>query len=335
MRTEHRIGGGIWYTLLFSLISLYFIFQVIVKVSLRQSFTRINWLYIGLGFIALFLIWLAKALRMYSIGRGMGVKIHLNYYLQMYLATCFISHITPFSSGGTPLQIYLLHKKGVTLGRATALTVVDLGLNTAMFFVLIPVALLTNIHFLNNWHLPKLSSLFIWSLAIVFFGLTLLLLIRFTTMRQKIKSWHWLLKIRIYLSRKGWRQHLLHEWGRFKEGWLLLVRDNPLSIVWAVAATIIYWIFYLLLAPLIFWAIGQPVSFVSLIGRQLVFNFAQVFIPTPGGSGGSELVLVYLFRNLIGPARVGTFILLWKIYTFFSTLLMGGFFFWRLTKKSK
>jgi uncharacterized protein (TIRG00374 family) len=90
----------------------------------------------------------------------------------------------------------------------------------------------------------------------------------------------------------------------------------------------------LILAPLIFWAIGKSTSFVDLIGWQLLFNFAQIFIPTPGGSGGSELVLVYLFKNLIGAARVGTFVLLWKIYTFFSTLVMGGFFFWKLTKKS-
>ena len=72
--TEHKVGNGIWYTLLFSIFTLYFIFQVVVKVSLKQSFIRMNWFYIGLGFLALFLIWLAKAFRMYSIGRGMGIK---------------------------------------------------------------------------------------------------------------------------------------------------------------------------------------------------------------------------------------------------------------------
>ena len=117
-----------------------------------------------------------------------------------------------------------------------------------------------------------------------------------------------------------------YEWGRFKEGWLSLVHENPLSIFWAVMVTILYWFCYLILAPLIFWAIGKPSLFCLLDRLAIVFNFAQVFIPTPGGSGGSELVLVYIFKNLIGPARVGTFILLWKIYTFFSTLVIGGFF---------
>jgi uncharacterized protein (TIRG00374 family) len=278
-------------------------------------------------------MWRAKSFRMYSIGRGMGIEIRLSYYLQLYLATCFISHVTPFNSGGTPLQVYLLHKKGVTLGRATALTVVDLGLNTAMFLILIPVALLTNIRFIKNWRLFRLNSLLIGLLIILIFGITIVLLLRNTGIWRKIKQWPWILKTRNYFG-KRWRQHLQYEWVRFKEGWLLLLHKNPLSIFWAVIVTILYWFFYLILAPLIFWAIGKSTSFVDLIGWQLLFNFAQIFIPTPGGSGGSELVLVYLFKNLIGAARVGTFVLLWKIYTFFSTLVMGGFFFWKLTKKS-
>jgi conserved hypothetical protein len=333
MQEGRKIGNGIWYTLLFSIISLYVIFQVVVKVPLKQSFTGINWFYIGLGFLALFLMWLSKSLRMYAIGRGMGVKISLIYYLQLYLATCFISHVTPFNSGGTPLQIYLLHKKGVAIGRATALTVVDLGLNTLMFFILVPLAVLTNVHFLKNRNFSRFEGFFKVILIIAAAIIILWLLFYYGHLWRKIKRWSWIKKIRIYIGRKGWRQHIRHEWNRFKEGWMLLLHQHPLSIFWAIVAVICYWFFYLILAPVIFWALGKAVSFFDLIGWQLLFNFAQIFIPTPGGSGGSELILVYLFKNLIGVARVGTFVLLWKIYTFFSTLILGSFFFLKLTKK--
>jgi uncharacterized protein (TIRG00374 family) len=333
MQDRHKVGNGVWYALGFSVISLYFIFQVVVKVSLKQSFTGINWLYIGLGFMALLFMWLAKSFRMYAIGQGMGVKISLRYYLQLYLATCFISHVTPFNSGGTPLQIYLLHKKGVAVGRATALTVVDLGLNTLMFFILVPIAIVTNIRFLKNQHFLKFDAFFEGILIILAGCAVLWFIFRYGRIWQSLSRWPWLLNIRTFIGRKGWGQHLQHEWARFKEGWLLLLHQHPFSIFWAVIATILYWFFYLILAPVIFWAMGRAISFFDLIGWQLLFNFAQVFIPTPGGSGGSELVLVYLFRNLIGSTRVGTFVLLWKIYTFFSTLILGSFFFWKLTKK--
>lgn len=333
MPKEYKIGG-IWFTLLLSLLSLYLIFQVVVKVPLRESLTGLNPFFIGVGFLALFLIWLSKAYRMYSIGIGMGFKVKLFFYFQMYLATCFISHVTPFNSGGTPLQIYLLHKKGVTLGKAAALTVVDLGLNTAMFMILVPAALLTNIGRLKNfrWHGSNFLSYF-WLMGVALFGIVLWLVFRYSGVWARLKSWSWVLKIYRYFKGKEWRKHLMHEWALFKEGWLLLVHDNPVSIIRAVGATVVYWFFYLLLAPLVLWSMGKPVSFESTIGLQLLFNFGQIFIPTPGGSGGSELLLLYMFKPLTGHARAGTFVLLWKMYTFFSTLIAGGFFFWRLTGK--
>jgi uncharacterized protein (TIRG00374 family) len=270
---------------------------------------------------------------MYVIGIGMGIKIKFLYYLKLYLATCFISHITPFNSGGTPLQIYLLHKKGASLGSATALTVVDLGLNTIMFFILVPITLLTNVNFLKNRQFLRLGNLAELVLIVCTVGVIVGILFRYSRLRQLFIGLNLVKKARAYLSRRGWRQHLKHEWFRFKEGWMLLLHRHPASIFWAVIAAIFYWFFYLLLAPIIFWAMGKAISFFELISWQLLFNFAQVFIPTPGGSGGSELVLVYLFKNLIGSGRVGTFVLLWKAYTFFSTLLVGSIFFWRLTKK--
>jgi glycosyltransferase 2 family protein len=333
MQDGHKIGKGLWYTLLFSIISLYFIFQVVVKISLRHIFSGVNWAYIGLGFISLFFMWLAKTFRMYAIGQGMGIKIRLDFYLQLYLATCFISHVTPFNSGGTPLQVYILHKTGVPLGQATALTVVDLGLNTLMFFILIPVALFTSIHLHGNGNLLQFNPFFN-SLIVLACIIIIGLMFSYWKVWPKLSQWIWIIKIKTYIGRKGWRQHFQGEWERFKEGCLMLIHQHPVSIFWAIIATIMYWFFYLLLAPIIFWAMGQSISFFQLIGWQLIFNFAQTFIPTPGGSGGSELVLVYLFRNLIGATRVGTFVLLWKIYTFFSTLIIGSFFFWKLTKKS-
>ncbi len=335
MTEKNKVGNGIWYTLLFSIFSFYLIFKLIAKVPLKESFSGINWFYIGMGFISLFLVWLAKSYRMHMIGIGMGLRIELLYFLRLYLATCFISHVTPFNSGGTALQIYLLHKKGITLGKATALTVVDLGLNTAMFFILIPVALITNLGIIKSIGRFNLNfSFWPWLLLLLLLGVVTYFLYRYTGIWEKIKKWPWINRIGSFIQAKKWRNHLQQEWSLFKESWLLLVRENPNSIFWAVIATIMYWFFYLLLAPIIFWAIGKPISFFYLISWQLLFNFGQIFIPTPGGSGGSELLLLYLFRNLTGPARVGTFVLLWKTYTFYSTLIAGGYYFWRLTKKN-
>jgi glycosyltransferase 2 family protein len=302
---------------------------------LKVSFTGIKWAYIGIGLPAVIIVWLSKAYRMYIIARGMGVKLKLARCFQIYLATCFISHVTPFSSGGTPLQIYLLNRQDIPLGKATAITVVDLGLNTAMFTLLVLTALLSNLSWLRRIQLLKSGS-FNWTwlfTGMLLIGILIFLLFR-PQNRQMFQKIKWVRQIRSYLIRKGWLKHLFRELILFKEGWLMLLRVNPVLLLWAVFSTIVYWLLYLLLIPLIIWAIGKPVSFVSVISWQLLYNFAQIFIPTPGGSGGSELILSYLFRNLIGADRLGFFVLVWKTYTFFSSLLVGGFYFWSLNRKS-
>jgi uncharacterized protein (TIRG00374 family) len=280
------------------------------------------------------MVWLAKAYRMFSITTGMNGPIPLLRLLQIYLATCFISHVTPFSSGGTPLQIYLLHKQGISLGKATAVTVVDLGLNTMMFILLIPAAFFYNWSYFRGWQGGG------WNITLLFrIGWLLVLVMLVGFIIRKMGYWPWVKKVtgwnrlRSFLARKGWLHGLKQELFLFKDGWLLLFRENPGSLWRAISASVVYWIGYLLLAPMVIWAIGRPVSFTSLIGLQLLFNFAQVFIPTPGGSGGSEFVLTYLFHEVTGPAWIGIFVLLWKIYTFYSTLLAGGICFLAVTRK--
>ena len=331
MKGERRVGGGIWYALAFSGASLYFIFKGLAGIGPTTDFSQVDWLLVGLGFLVQVIVWFSKAARMYFIAVGMDAAVSLWQFCQIYLATCFISHVTPFNSGGTPLQIYLLNRQGVNLGKATALTAVDLGLNTIMFGLLIPVALAISFQrtgrratYLSGgalkW-LPLLTGLLLITLILIW----------------ALKSWRrfrWSRSLRSFLIRKGWLKRIYHEWIRFKEGWLLLTRENPLFILGAALATVAYWLFYLLLAPIITWAIGNPVSFWQLIGLQLVYNFAQLLVPTPGGSGGSELLLSYLFRNVSGAGRIGLFVLLWRGYTFFSSLIFGGFFFWRLTRGS-
>lgn len=215
------------------------------------------------------------------------------------------------------------------MGKASAITVVDLGLNTIMFVLLGLLAVALNMRMIGSGMLAvNLSK---WWLGFFIGGLVFFLL-------YKVWRGSWFLNMplimrsRTFLKQKGWLNKLYHEFTLFKEGWRLLVKDNPWSIILAMAATTIYWIIYLMLAPIVVWALGKKTSFFEIMGWQLFFNFAQLLIPTPGGSGGSELLLSYFFKNITGAGLVGMFVLFWKFYTFFSTLVIGGWFFFKLTR---
>lgn len=254
----------------------------------------------------------------------MGEKIRLRHCFQIYLATCFVSHVTPFNAGGTPVQIYLLHKKGLSFGKATAVTTIDLGLHSIVYLLIIIGTISLNISFL------KRAGFFNQELVWYFWKITLALMALVVTVGFIFRM-SWAKKITMMFKEKGWLKRLRHEFSLFKEGSLLLIKSNWPAMLKAIFASIAYWFFYLLLAPIILMAMGKPIEFFSLMYSQLIFNTVQTLIPTPGGSGGAEVLLTYLFRGITGAQGLGLFVLLWRIYTFFSSLLIGGFFFWRLT----
>lgn len=300
------------------------IFKGIADEPLEFDLKNLNLGFLGIGLLALLLAWFSKAFRIYIIARGMGEKISLGRCFQIYLATCFVSHITPFNAGGTPLQIYLLHKNGMSLGKATAVTTIDLGLHSIIYLLILIGTLSLNISLLNkggffNQALIRRSWMVIASLIVI--GVIFYFMLRLS----------WAKMIREFMRKKGWLKRLYQEFYLFKEGSLLLIQNNWWGMFQAVLSSITYWFFYLLLAPIVILAMRKGVEFFSLMYSQLIFNVVQTLIPTPGGSGGAEVLLSYLFRGIAGAQGLALFVLLWRIYTFYSSLLVGGFFFWKLT----
>ena len=297
----------------------------IAKDSSGFNLTNLNFAILGLGFFILVLVWLSKAYRIFVIARGMGEKISLKHCFQIYLATCFISHITPFNAGGTPLQVYLLHKKGIGIGKATAVTTIDLGLHSIIYIIVLIGILSFNVGLLGRQGLFDLrvlkKGLLILALIAVFGGLLYYLF-----------RHYWSEKVKSLIGEKGWLNRLKKEYHLFREGSSLLIKTNWAAMIQAVLASIAYWLLYLILAPLILIAMGKTVDIIALVFRQLIFNAALPLIPTPGGSGGSEVLISYLFRDLTGTQGLGLFVFIWRIYTFFSSLLVGCFYFLRITR---
>ncbi len=319
-------------TILFSIGSLYFILQFFGGVNWNFNWQQIKWEYqIWCCFLIIF-VWLAKAYRMRVLACGVGVKKDLSLFLQIYLATSFISHVTPFSSGGTPLQVYLLYKNGFSLSKATAITVVDLSINLIVFLILIPVTFFYNARFFTEELLPnlgeKLKLIFYIMLVLVIIFLMGYLYIKYILKNKKVEIYN-------YIINSKWYRRIRAEWTRFKRSWLILIHKKQYWLYLSFVGTVVYWFTYLALAPLIVWSLNEPVVFWDLMGKQLIYNLAQTVIPTPGGSGGSELVLGYLFHNTLGNKKIVVFVFLWKIYTFYLTLLIGSYYFYKLIKKSR
>lgn len=311
MLTRRSVWRGAVAAIALSSLALLVVVLLSTRHGLIEAWRRFQPLAFVAGAACIVLVWAAKAGRMHVLARAMGFPVGVARFWRIYMITSFVSHITPFNAGGVPMQVYLTAREGMPLGTAAAVTAVDLGLNLAAILLVIPAALL-----LRRSDLPlRMPGWFAW-VAVALFALILAGFVwrRFGRSERGAARW-----------RGGWRR----EFGLFKLGLKELVARGPGAAALALGLTLAYWLFYLALAPIILLGLGVRAGFGYVLAGQLVFNFLQVLLPTPGGSGGSELFLLAIFGPLLAPGQAGVFILLWKLYTFHATLVLGGIFAWR------
>jgi len=62
----------------------------------------------------------------------------------------------------------------------------------------------------------------------------------------------------------------------------------------------------------------------EIIITAIIFYISSAYIPTPGGSGTAEIEMFALFARLIPNPLIGTFIIMWRFFTHYFLLIVGG-----------
>lgn len=291
---------------------------------------RANFVYVALACAAMALAWLTEAWRIQLLLRFSGDTIGLWRLFRIVLATFFSASVTPFASGQGPVQIYLLHREGPSLGRATAILTLRLFLTVVAFTMGIPLLLLlvrlgitARVHALANWGI--LAS---FALAAVFF----LFLRNPHGVARGIHTFTTKYLSRLFRpeSVDQLLSRLVAEVDEFTATLGHLDQSKVVLLSVAVLLTILYWILYFAAAPLLLLAFGRSFDPVRVMALQAVFTFLISMVPIPGGSGLAELGFAQVFSHLLPPSLVGVFVSLWRVITYYLPLLVGALSFAQL-----
>lgn len=312
------------------------------------SLRRATPLSLLLGSAAIALAWLLRATRLSLLTSIVGHNVPVGRMLLVFLSATFVSNATPFTTGGLPIQVFFLHREGVSVGQATALTVIDSLLTSLFLVVLTPFLFLA-------WASEMAGSIGIRAsiqlLVVVLWvgaGILTYLTLRPEALGRCLK---WLAK-RLGVDgvdREGgeseskgtgapgkarrltrWFNRIRMEGRRYREGLDVLKRTSPINILWLVILTILYWAAYVAVAPLILMGLGLSVAWLKVFVAQILFNLVQPLIPTPGASGGAELSMVFLFRPFVPAGYIAVFVATWRVLVYYSSLVFGGISFMRL-----
>ncbi|MGE5507094.1 MAG: lysylphosphatidylglycerol synthase transmembrane domain-containing protein [Chitinophagales bacterium] len=281
-------------------------------------------LYLGLAAAVIVVTWLAEALRLALLLRLSGPVPPFRRLVRIVLATFFAAGVTPLAAGQGPVQVYLLHREGVAIGRATAVLSLRLFLTTLTFTL--GVADLATVF--PRLISPRLAAPLRWAipgaLAVVAAFAALLLNAHAATQA---------LQRLLTRQRSGSRRsalldrtlhHLQRELEEFASTLGHLRRRDLLLLAAALLLTALYWLLDFSVAPLLLLALHRTFDPVKVILLQALLAFLVSVVPLPGGSGVSELGFAGLFRGVVPAAGLGLFVSLWRLLTYHLSVLAGA-----------
>lgn len=248
----------------------------------------------------------------------------------------FTSAITPSAIGGTSVAIIFVNKEGMSIGKSSAVVMATSFLDELYFILTFPLLLL----FISENSLFQIgdpggglagfaSKFFLF--AILGYSLKVLYTIVLSYglfFNPRGLKWLLLWVFKLPLLRR-WRTEANEAGSEIVTSSYELRKKSLFFWLKAFGATIVSWTSRYWVVNALFLIFFLVPDHFLLYARQLVAWIMMLVIPTPGGSGGSELVFMHYLGDLIqlpGDLKESVAVLLafvWRMISYYPYLLIG------------
>ncbi len=274
--------------------------------------------------------WICDSLRILLLAQIMGVHIGFWSGLRISITGQFVLSLMPFGAGSEPVQVYLLTNEGLSVGEASAAIAMKTLCNAAARLALALISLAWMALSGIEWRVPaemKAAMLTGLTLYIGVFCFSVLLMADPSRIETMIAP---LLRSRIalrLLKRRG-ATRMLNSISRVIaefQGSLRRYRRREMRTLLAVMLLgVAVWIGVSFVPVVILRGLGVQAPVGQVMGSTMLFHMASSYVPTPGASGFAELGFADLLRMIVPPGLLGLAVTVWRLLTYYFTLLAGG-----------
>ncbi len=273
--------------------------------------------------------WLADGLRMSVLARAMGGEVGALEAIRISMMGSFMAGVTPFDTGGEPVKIYFLHKKGMSIGQSTAaVALAALFHATTRFFLW---ALFPIMGFILGfaWQVgPAVKAML--GLGVFLYVAFMVLLVMATIWPNLVSSaakwicnWQTLQKVLSPERIERLVKRVSSIADEFRAA-MVAFKSKKAPAALAFFLSLLYWGFIIWVPVLLLRSMGSGLSTMQIVSLSMTVYLVTAYVPTPGASGGAEVGSAVFFSPFL-PARIlGTFVVVWRLVTYYFTLLIGG-----------
>lgn len=316
-----------------TIITLTVFFQFVDFEETMTALRNVSGIYIVSAILCLVFYLLLWPLSICIITRLSGLK---NHFLDTYLigqTEHFFNGVTPFSTGGQPIQVYLYTKSGVSAAQSTGIILTNFVAYLIATNVLAIASLVLYGRFSVNFNASTSWMIFL-GFIMNFFTLVFMILMATSKKIRDILKRFLLLLCKIKFIGK-YLTKLVPVFDSYCENAQLAARSifkNKTGFVLAILVRGISVLFYYAIPFFILKALGVNLGWDVLPYTMLASAFAittMVWVPTPGGTGGIEFAFTTIFTTFVGVtmevALAGT--LIWRGITYYLLLIISFLFY--------
>ena len=319
-------------SVLLLIISTFFVF-FLVKDNFIDTVRIIRGADMGLILLAFMLFYIyvyLESLLMYLIVLEYKKDYKFMDTFKLIVMTKFFNGITPFSSGGQPIQIYHLKKDGIDASKGTIIIVESFLIFQFTILILGIVAIFIN----SIFNLFEFTNIMFYMTVIGFILNTIAFLAVFLiSINQKFNTSIHKLVIKIVeklkLKNKEQRNEKINKYfSEYYEGFQSLWKNKKLMIKGLILETLSLIILFII-PILIFKSLDIKFTlnlFTTVIIGIYIFIIGS-FVPIPGGTGGTEYAFLVFFKKYIPMLSLTPALIIWRFVTYYGPVLIGGIVF--------
>lgn len=307
--------------LIITIICLYIILKDDWK-KIVNAFQNINVFYIGLAFFFFFLSIVVRGYINYKITNDRE-KLSITEAIKHNIIVQFFNGVTPFSTGGQPMEIYMLTEHDIVLSKATS-QVIQSSIFYQIALVICGVtAVVLNLMF-RFFPQDRVINYFVVFGFLINIGVAIILFLISSSRTVTIKLgsiFKWILRgLRISIQEGEIDQLLNDYYYGFQE-----MKKNKKFFIEGIILNLVSLIFLYSVPFFIVYAMPAHSLTISeaLISSAYVYVMAS-FIPIPGSSGGIEYAFSKVYQHFILIEHLSISLILWRFITYYFGAILGA-----------
>ena len=294
--------------------------------SLRQISQSLQYHWLIWAVFAAAVTWILEGFVLHMLCRVVYPEWRFHYSFCIGMVGILYSALTPFSTGGQPMQIYSMHRLGMDTGAAGSI----IAVKTLIYQVVLVLYSLVMV----VWKLPFFQTNISGFSFLTILGLlcnsTFIFLVALFCISERLtdRILHkviWLFHKLHLCKHPDERYEKIHRELSLFHGNSFLFRKSLKIWVSACFFTVVQIAFTCLIPYFIYRGFGnteQPVS--VIMAAQAYVSMVSAFVPLPGASGGAEGSFVLFFSTFFQNGTIIPAMVIWRTCTYNLNIPVGG-----------